>query len=116
MRGHEGIIDMRKQGKRPSIVFLNDYPCAEQLDWRQWGDHATVEVHGDQPESLDLRCLIGLRVSISAATVERAKRLMEACKQAGAVMVAAGVVEVIAGRHEGVWSDVWTKQTEAVNG
>lgn len=114
MRGHEGIIDMRKQGKRPAIVFLNDYPCSAELDWRQWGDHATVEVHGDQPEWIDLRYLIGLRVSITAATVERAKRFMEACKRAGATTVGAGVVEVIGGRHEGVWSDVWTKEMEEV--
>ena len=114
MRGHDAIIAMRQDGKKPGIVFLNDFPC--DTDWPRFGDHATVDVSADQPEWLDLRFLVGLRVSISAATVERAKRLMEACKQAGAVMVAAGVVEVIAGRHEGVWSDVWTKQTEAVNG
>lgn len=114
MRGHEGIIDMRKQGKRPGIVFLNDYPCAEQLDWQQWGDHATVEVHGDQPEWLDLRFLIGLRVSISAATIERGKRFMEACKRAGATTIGAGYCEFKGGRFEGVWSDVWTKEMEEV--
>lgn len=117
MRGHDAIIAMRQQRKRPAVVFLNDYQSLSgELDWAQFGEHATVEAHGDHPESLDLRFLVGLRVSINAPTVERAKRFMEACKQAGADMVAAGVVEVVAGRHEGVWSDVWVKQTEAANG
>lgn len=114
MRGHEAIIDMRKQGRRPAVVFLNDYPCAAELEWSSYSEHATVEVCGDQPELLDLRFVIGMRVSISAETVDRAKRFMEACKQAGAALVGAGVVEVINGRHEGTWSAVWSKETEGV--
>ena len=87
MRGHEAIIAMRKAGQKPSIVFLNDYPC--DTDWTKFGDHATVDISGDQPEWLDLRFLVGMRVSITGASEKRAKRLLEACKQAGATRVAA---------------------------
>jgi hypothetical protein len=111
MRGHEPILAMRKAGKRPAVVFLNDYPgLPGELDWAQHGEHATVEVCGDQPELLDLRFLVGMRVSISAETVDRAERFMQACKEAGAELVGAGVVEVVNGRHEGVWSAVWRRQ------
>jgi len=110
MRGHEPILAMRKAGKRPVVVFLNDYPCPGELEWNEYGEHATVEVCGDQPELLDLRFLVGMRVSISAETVDRAERLMQACKDAGAELVGAGVVEVVNGRHEGVWSAVWRRQ------
>lgn len=112
MRGHEKIISMRKVGKRPSIVFLNDFPC--QTDWFEFGEHATVDVSGEQPEWLDLRYLIGLRVSITSKSEKRAKRLMEACKRAGCVTVAAGCAELRNGRWTNVWSDVWNNETETV--
>lgn len=115
MRGHEGVIEMRKHGRKPAIVFLNDHPSLPgELDWLRYGEHATVEVYRDVPEQLDLRFLVGLRVSITAASVDRAKRFMEACKRAGATTVGAGVVEATSGRHEGVWSAVWHNETAEV--
>lgn len=108
MKGHEPIVAMRRAGKRPSIVFLNDFPCA--TDWPRFGDHPTVEVHGDQPEWLDLRFLVGLNVSISASTEKRGRRLLEACKKAGASVVGAGYSERINGRYESVWNEVWRKE------
>lgn len=88
MNGHEKVIHMRQAGSKPKIVFVNDYPC--QTDWFEHGDHATVCVAGDQPEWLDLRFLVGLTVSVSASTENRAKRFLEACKGAGAAVVAVG--------------------------
>ena len=107
MRGHTGIIAMRQAGKRPGIVFLNDFPC--QADWAEMGDHATVDVSGDSPMQLDLRFLVGMRVSITGSTEARAKALAEVCKQAGAAMVASCHVFFGPGRHESGWSDVWRK-------
>lgn len=103
MRGHERIIDMRRAGMRPAIVFLNDYPC--KTDWPEHGDHATVCVAGDQPEWLDLRFLVGMRVSVSASTEARGRRFMAACQKAGAATVGVG---------SDSWSEVWHK--EAVHG
>lgn len=111
MRGHEPIITLRQAGKKPVIVFLNDYPCA--TDWPRFGDHATVDVSADQPEWLDLRFLIGLRVSITGASEKRAKRLAEACKRAGAQTVAACVASHVGGgRFEPGWCDVWHKPAD----
>jgi hypothetical protein len=105
MKGHEGIIAMRRSGKKPTIVFLNDYPCKIGGPT----DHATVDVAGDQPEWLDLRYLVGLTVSISASSEKRSKRFMQACINAGAAVVAAGSAEKVNGRYEAVWGDVWRK-------
>lgn len=114
MRGHEPILDMRRQGKRPAIVFLNDFAC--DTDWTRFGDHATVCVAGDNPELADLRFLIRLNVSICSRTVERAKAFMEAAKRAGAATVAASAPVFGNGYwHEG-WADVWSREAEAVHG
>lgn len=91
MRGQEVIIELRKTGKIPSTVFLNDYRC--DTDRFDTGDHFTVSLSPEeQPEWLDLRFLVGLRVSISGSTEKRARRLLEACKVAGARTVAAGAL------------------------
>lgn len=87
MRGHENLIQLRKEGKVPKIVFLNDYPC--QTDWFEHADHATVCTAGDPISSLDLRFLVGLTVSISASTESRAKALFTKAKWFGAKTVAA---------------------------
>lgn len=91
MRGHDAIVSMRRAGKRPAFVFINDWPC--RTDWAQNGAHATVCTAGDDIALLDLRFLVGLQVSVCASTEERAKALFEACKAAGVRMVAAGHVK-----------------------
>jgi hypothetical protein len=111
MKGHEEILNMRRSGKRPNIVFLNDHPCMRgELDWARYGENAVVEVHGDQPEWLDLRYLVGLTVSITAANEKRGRRLMQACIKAGAAVVGAGVADIVNGRHESVWFEIWRKE------
>lgn len=87
MRGHETLIQMRKAGRKPAIVFVNDYPC--KTDWSEWGEHATICTAGDSLSSIDFRCLLGLTASISATTEARAKSLFSKAKQAGATVVAA---------------------------
>lgn len=99
MLGHLPILKMRSKGKRPSIVFVNDYPTPEAKDWHKPGaayhevwepDHATVQIDADDRiEALDLRFLKGLTVSATGSTEERAKALFAACKRAGATTVAA---------------------------
>ena len=98
MIGHLPILKMRSKGKRPSIVFVNDYPTPEAKDWHNPGapydqvwepDHATVQIdEGDRIESLDLRFLTGLTVSATCRTEARAKALFDACKRAGVKTVA----------------------------
>lgn len=106
MRGHNNLIAMRNAGKRPAIVFINDFPC--QTDWADWSDHATVCVHGDQLSSLDLRFVVGMTVSVSSFDEARAKRIAEICKQAGARTVA-GAHAIRINDHQTTtgWADIW---------
>ena len=115
MRGHEPIIAMRKAGTAPKIVFINDFHCQTARDWHNPGekygevwpaDHATVSTAGDALSSLDLRFLVGLKVSISSLTEGRAKALFEKAKASGAKTVAA--CHSITGIHTGCKSG-WTE-------
>lgn len=106
MRGHLPIIEMRRAGKRPSFVFINDWLCP--TDWVQHGDHATVSVAGSNIAGLDLRYLVGLKVSITSHDEARAKQLFEAAKRHGAAVVAAGVVDpTCAIWNQKGWTEVW---------
>lgn len=85
MQGHEAIIQMRLEKRKPTFVFLNDYP-ANQIEL---GDFGSVQISPtDAIETLDLRFLKGLKVSASSSTEKRAKALLTACLKAGAVTVA----------------------------
>lgn len=109
MRGHEAIIAMRKAGKRPSFVFINDYPC--ETDWEQHGDHATVSTAGDVVQLLDMRFLVGLKVSISSTNEVRAKALFDQCKAAGVTCVgAAHIDKTVKPWEQKGWADVWHKE------
>lgn len=125
MRGHEAIIAMRNAGKRPSIVFINDYPDVCASDWHNPGekfgkvwapDHATVSTADDVIQMLDMRFLVGLRVSISSESEIRAKALFEKAKACGAVTVAAGhSLKSSSGRVSTGWCEIFHKQ-EVVSG
>lgn len=87
MRGHLKLIELRQKGLRPAWVFLNDYPTDPRIASDVF-DGTTVEIAGEPIEGLDLRFLVGLRVSAGASSESRAKALLEACRHAGAAMVA----------------------------
>lgn len=105
MKGHETLLQLRAAGRTPGIVFINDYPC--KTDWFTWGDHATVSVAGDNLEDIDLRFVVGIKASISGATIKRAKALMQMAINSGATAVGAAC---------GEWAEIWHKQEEVKNG
>lgn len=108
MRGHEKLIDMRKAGKRPTIVFINDFLC--QTDWFETGDrHITLSTAGEAIERLDLRFLVGLKVSATSYDENRAKALLIACQKAGADVVGAGHITEGSRRNTG-WCEVWRRE------
>jgi hypothetical protein len=118
MRGHEPILAMRKAGTAPSFVFINDFHCQPARDWsnpgvkygEQWpADHATVSTAGDALSSLDLRFLVGLKVSISSESEGRAKALFELCKKAGAKTVAACHVHPTHPHLQAGWLEIFHK-------
>lgn len=88
MRGHTDIIKMRREGRKPPIVFLNDWPLSTK--WREPTDLLEVSIVDEKPQHADLRFLIGLRVSIACSTETRAKAFFEAAKAAKAEIVACG--------------------------
>lgn len=83
MRGHHKVIELRQSGKRPAVVFVNDYPTNPA-----YLDGTTVDISGDDLAGLDLRFLVGLVVSTGSHNEARAQAILEACKRAGAAMVA----------------------------
>lgn len=114
MRGHDQVIAMRLKKRVPAMVFVNDYPC--RTDWLEVRDHATVCTFGDAVEGLDLRFLVGLRVSISATTEERAKALFARVKAHGAALVAAVHVPYGPHAHRAApgWCEVWERDAQGV--
>ena len=105
MRGHDDLIQMRKAGRHPGIVFINDYPC--KTYWAEWGECATVCVAGDKLEDIEIRFVEGMRVSITGNTKARAKALMDMAIQWGATSVGAGCED---------WAEIWHNETEEQNG
>lgn len=111
MRGHDHLIAMRCKGQAPQIVFVNDYPC--DTDWHATGDHVTLCVAGDALPLLDLRCLVGLRVSVSSFSEARAKALAERCKASGAATVAAcHVQDSQSPFDQSGWAEVWYRNEQ----
>lgn len=123
MTGHEPIIKMRVNGMVPTIVFLGDFQDPAAKDWNKPGekygqkwapDHATVCIGPDEKvNTLDLRFLKGLRVSISATTEDRAKALFQRSINAGAKTVAAGHI-IFEGPFERIstgWNDIYHEGT-----
>jgi hypothetical protein len=103
MTGHESIVAMRRKGKRPAIVFVNDFPC--WTDWEEFADHATVCVYRDAPALLDLRWAVGLTVSILADSEARAVAIADAFRESGAKTVVAGAVDKRAGYWDSTFVD-----------
>lgn len=106
MKGHEEIIHVRSLGHMPEWVFINDYPCA--TNWQLFNDFATVCVDGDNIRRLDMRFLVGCKVSIASHSERRAKALLEACKPY-AVTIAAGVIDDKPLSQQKGWTEIWQK-------
>lgn len=112
MIGHEPLIRMRMAGRKPGVVFINDFPC--KTDWAEYGDHVTISVARDVIQTLDMRFLVGLRVSISGCTEERAKALLEKAKESGAVEIGACHSWIDGQKARSGWCEIYKR--EMVNG
>lgn len=109
MKGHQPLIAMRKAGICPQIVFINDFPC--QTDWHDHGDHVTICVHGDVIQTLDMRFLVGMAVSVSGSTETRSKALLAKARASGAKKVAAVHAFMDGNRIKSGWTEIWEKQS-----
>ena len=106
MKGHEEIIRMRFDGKAPSIIFINDFPC--QTDWWENDDYCTVCTFGEPIKTLDMRFCVGLVVSICSTSEKRAKELFEACKGARVIASSHHKVGKLAWQQDG-WTKIWQR-------
>jgi hypothetical protein len=95
--GHIPLIELRKSGVRPEVVYLSDEVSQIVRDWhaprtltgKRMVPHAPhiAILPEDRLQTLDLRFLVGLDVRISSDDETRAKAMFEACKRAGASRV-----------------------------
>lgn len=109
MTGHQALLSLRRAGMKPACVWVLDDDAPTSIKAAQtWHAEPNPFAHKlfaqihlsdtDTPESLDLRCLMGLRIHMTCARgTARAKRLF-------AALIAAKPAFLIA-EHDG---EVWT--------
>lgn len=74
MTGDREIREMRRNGLKPSHVWVSDFKDAML-------DGLTVCVAGDTPEMLDLRFLVGVTVLADSSDPARLKRIASSCEK-----------------------------------
>jgi len=80
MNGHDAIINLRRGGFKPAYVWLQDALRAPT-------DCAVTLSPTDNPETLDLRFLVGTTVMAESANRERLGAMLRACMEAKAKRV-----------------------------
>lgn len=99
MRGHLALIAMRQRGAKPDLVWLETNPerdpCCD--DWLEiTPKHAHLQFDPEEsPARVDLRCVVGLTVSISGSNLKRVRATRDACIAAGAKRVIASTTRQI---------------------
>lgn len=101
MTGQQHLIALRRAGKKPACVWVHDddWPMSKQ-GAREWHTQpnpfagkvfAELQVSDtDIPETLDLRCLVGLQVHLmSDRGEERARRMFNAIASAEPALLVA---------------------------
>ena len=81
MKGHDQLIALRRNGLKPTYVWISDYPFCHL-------DGLTVSVHGDTPELLDLRFLVGTTALVEGPEQSRVDRIALACKKVAKRVIA----------------------------
>lgn len=102
MRGHEPLIEMRKTGFVPDMVFL-DVDVDAMESWRDWPANNNRNCHiliEPTDKRFDFRCFAGLRCYVSGHTdAKRVQAIRDALIDAGASRVIATTFEQV-GRDE----------------
>lgn len=75
MTGQEKIIALRRSGKSPRTVWVNDFAS------HTFGGNTVSLTPADVPEQQDWRFVVGLTVVISSENQERMARIAAACAQ-----------------------------------
>lgn len=93
MRGHEPLIAQRLRGKRPDLVAVEvgGPPTWQSANWHRFTPrHAQLHIADADPlQRLDLRCLVGLNVTVFGQDPQRVGAAVAAIQAAGARRVLA---------------------------
>lgn len=101
MRGMQPLIDMRRDGLRPAVVFVDVNAGPEALpEWAQWQevDPGLCDIDIEPSESLlriDWRPFVRLTVHVSGANPERVRKVAKLIQEAGAERVISSYVRVV---------------------
>lgn len=103
MRGHEPLLDMRREGFAPTCGVYVDTSPANPFWACDWVKHdlplAFVDIAPeDNVAALDLRFAVGLYVTVAGEVLERVQEVAQALIDAGAATVHAMTTEVL--RHD----------------
>lgn len=82
MTGHEQILKLRRAGRSPRTVWVNDFLCAV------FGGNSVAMAAADVPEQQDWRFVVGLTVVVSSQSPERMARITAACGQFASRVIA----------------------------
>lgn len=108
MRGHEALIALRREKKRPQGVWITQKPSIDCMKWDKAAEtlpYPEIEIlPNENPDGLDLRFVIGLTVHVSAdKDVRKARRLHAALLEAGASRVITVIDDLIIDSKTGEW-------------
>ena len=86
MRGHQPLIAMRRNGNRPVSVTISTDGGDAMKSWRiwpwQWPGQACIQIDLNETVSLlDLRCVVGLPVSVVGCDLARVDEVAAACRK-----------------------------------
>jgi hypothetical protein len=96
MRGHLALLEMRRAGAAPDVVLVDCFPTPSHQAQHWPSDNPTTAVieieAGDRPARLDLRCLIGLDVTVNGFDSQQVAAVEAAVIAAKARTVTAAVL------------------------
>jgi len=108
MRGHQALLTLRSEKKRPQGVWISHRPSLHCMTWHLYADtlpYPEIEIlPTENPETLDLRFVVGLTVHVSGCNDYKiAKKLHDALKKAAARRVITVVGDLIIDSENGEW-------------
>ena len=108
MRGHQALIALRREKKRPQGVWIAHTASPDCMVWHLSADtlpYPEIEIlPTESPETLDLRFVVGLVVHVSGChDYKIGKRLHDALVAAGAKRVVTMIGDVLIDSESGEW-------------
>jgi len=119
MRGQQPLVEMRRQGARPEMVFIDtDAPEQALPWWAQWQECqpglCEIDVTKSDPlNRLDFRALVGLNVYVHGMDPKRVRVVAASVIEAKAKRVIAACMKRIEYGGEIAFQTLWVEDTAA---